>query len=681
MKKAKDGRELCEAIYLLLEELDIPGKLETLSVEAEEQEKLATSREHDQAWKAIIDLLDQFVEILGNEKISIKKFIAILDSGLEAMKFSLIPPAIDQVFVADLELSRLSHVKAAFVIGVNDGVMPAKSADDGVLSDDDRTELITNGFAIAPGNKKRLLDEEFVAYRAFTIAKNRLYLSYPLADAEGKALQPSPYIKRMKDMFPKIKESNLVNEPGELAHEEQFEYVSHPVTAIAYLTAQLQLKKRNYPIADFWWDVYNFCMATPVWKAKAERILSSLFYQNETKKLSEETSKELYGDEILASVSRMELFHGCPFSHFTTHGLRLRERDMYRLEAPHIGDLFHGALKWIADEVNRRNLSWAQLSKEQCALLAKEAVAYLAPRLQNQILLSSNRHFYIKKKLEQVIGRASHVLSSHAQSSGFSPVGIELAFGPEQELPPFAFTLKNGTRMQLQGRIDRVDKAQDDHGIYLRVIDYKSSARGLDLNEVYHGLALQMLTYLDIVITHSKQLIGEEASPAGVLYFHLHNPMIDSNKILTIDDIETEILKRFRMKGLVLGDPNLIRLMDTSLETGSSHIIPASINKNGSLSASTKSNSANDEEFSILRRHVRNLYQESGNKIISGHVEIDPYQLKDHTPCQFCSYRPVCQFDQSLDGNQYRHIQPQKSPDVLAKIREGENKLEDNHSI
>ena len=43
------------------------------------------------------------------------------------MKFSLIPPAIDQVFVADLELSRLSHIKVAFVIGLNDGVMPAKT--------------------------------------------------------------------------------------------------------------------------------------------------------------------------------------------------------------------------------------------------------------------------------------------------------------------------------------------------------------------------------------------------------------------------------------------------------------------------------------------------------------------------------------------------------------------------
>ncbi|MEK3887431.1 helicase-exonuclease AddAB subunit AddB [Bacillus sp. FSL K6-3431] len=673
LKKAQTGREFCEAIYLLLEELDIPRKLEERSNVAEEKGQLVISRQHDQAWNAVIELLDQFVEILGDEQITVQKFITILDSGLEAMKFSLIPPAIDQVFIADLELSRLSHVKAAFVIGLNDGVIPMKQGNDGVFSDEDRSKLITGGLEIAPGGKKRLLDEEFIAYRAMTVAAERLYFSWPIANDEGKALLESPYLKRIRGMFPKISENTNENEPGELIEAKQLDYISHPNTAIAYLTTQMQLRKRNYPIADFWWDVYNFYMESPKWRIKTQRILSSLFFQNETQELTEQTSEELYGNEIVASVSRMELFQGCSFSHFISHGLKLREREIFRLEAPHIGDLFHGALKWIADEVNNRNLSWANLTKEQCDWLAQEAVAYLAPKLQNQILLSSNRYFYIKRKLEQVIGRASYVLSSHAKSSGFAPVGIELAFGPNKELPPFTFTLKNGAKMQLQGRIDRVDKAEDENGVYLRVIDYKSSSRGLDLNEVYHGLALQMLTYLDIIITHSAALIGVKASPAGVLYFHLHNPIIDSNKILTLDDIEKEILKKFKMKGLLVGDPDLMRLMDTSLETGSSDIISASINKDGRLSSRSKEEAASPEDFNIIKRYVRKLYEDSGNRIVSGDVGIDPYKLQDRTPCQFCSYRSICQFDQSLENNKFRIIHPQKSSEALAKMREEEN--------
>ena len=187
-------------------------------------------------------------------------------------------------------------------------------------------------------------------------------------------------------------------------------------------------------------------------------------------------------------------------------------------------------------------------------LLAQKAVEMLAPKLQNQILLSSNRHHYLKRKLENVISRATAVLSEQAKWSGFAPIGLELGFGKNGTLPPLSFTLQNGAKMELMGRIDRVDKAEDENEIFLRVLDYKSSEKDLNLTEVYYGLALQMLTYLDIVVTHSKSLVGTEATPAGVLYFHVHNPVVKSKGMLSIDQIEEEIFKDFKMKGLVLGD-------------------------------------------------------------------------------------------------------------------------------
>ena len=87
----------------------------------------------------------------------------------------------------------------------------------------------------------------------------------------------------------------------------------------------------------------------------------------------------------------------------------------------------------------------------------------------------------LNRNLEQIISRASIILSEHAKVSGFSPVGLELAFGPKRELPPLSFKLRNGTKMELVGRIDRVDKAKDENGVYLRIIDYKSSAKELNL--------------------------------------------------------------------------------------------------------------------------------------------------------------------------------------------------------
>lgn len=667
IKKADTGRKLCEAVYLFLEELDIPEKLEKWRMAAEENGHLLKAREHEQVWNAVIDLLDQCVEILGEEPVTIKEFASILEAGFESMHFSIIPPALDQVLVGNLEKSRLNDIKVVFVAGVNEGVLPAKLTDEGILGDEDREMLDSMGFHLAPSSRIRLLDENFLAYTAFTAPSELLYISYPLANEEGKALIPSSYIKRIKDIFPESHELFFAGEPADTLETEQLKFISNQTTALSFLTAQLQLKKRNYPISDLWWDVYNYYMEHSQ-KEQAQKVLSSLFFSNQAVKLSKETADELYGETIQASVSRMELYNGCAFSHFAQHGLKLRERPIFRLEAPDIGELFHAALKQIADTVNEQRISWANLTRRQCEELSKEAVASLAPKLQNEILLSSERHHYIQRKLTQIITRASIVLSEHAKASGFSPIGLELGFGPNGKLPPLSFKLKNGKQMQLVGRIDRVDQAvAEDNNIYLRVIDYKSSDRDVNLTEVYYGLALQMLTYLDIVMTHSKQLVEIQANPAGVLYFHVHNPFIQSNRMLTMEELENEMMKSFKMNGLVLSDPEVVRLMDKSLDSGDSQIIAAGIKKDGHLSKRSKV--ASLQEFDDLKTYVRKLYQKTGNDIMDGRIEIAPYKLKDKTACTFCPFKAVCQFDESLDSNQFRHLAPHPKEEVLELIR------------
>lgn len=668
LKRADTGRKLAEAVYLFMEELDIPGKLEAWRMDAEQEGRLVEAREHEQAWNAVVNLLDQFVEMLGDTNVEPKQFVSILDAGFESLRFSLIPPAIDQILIADIEKTRLADVKVAFVIGVNEGVLPTKMTEEGIFADDDRELLQSKGIKLAPSSRTKLLDENFIAYKAFVTPSERLYISYPIANEEGKALMPSSFIKRISDLFPGHQLHFYLPDPSELPEEDQLEYVSGENVALSYLTSQLQLKKRNYPVYDFWWDVYDYYIKSHQWGDRARKVLSSLFYENRTKQLSESITKELYGDEIQASVSRMELFNSCPFSHYVQHGLKLRDRQIFRLEAPDIGDLFHAALKEIAETVMQQNLSWAQLTRAQAEQLARDAVQKLAPKLQNEILLSSNRHHYIRQKLQNIISRASLVLSEHAKVSGFSPVGLELGFGRQGKLPPLAFSLKNGTRMELMGRIDRVDKAEDEKGVYLRVVDYKSSVKDVNLTEVYYGVALQMLTYLDIIITHSPLLVGKAADPAGVLYFHVHNPIVNASKMLTLDEIEEEILKRFKMNGLLLGDENVIRMMDKGLDTGSSQIISAGFKKDGSLLKSSKV--ASKEDFDHLRQFVRHKYVETGNRIVSGIVDVAPYKLKDRAPCTFCSFKPVCQFDQAVEYNDFRKLPVIKKEDLLESLRQ-----------
>jgi len=667
MEKTETVKEKATALFLLFEELEIPSKLEQMRLKAEEEGDLVAAREHEQAWSDCVDLLDQMVEILGDEKMSTKEFSIILEAGLESLRFSLVPPAIDQVFVADLELSRLSEVKIAFVIGMNDGVMPKKFEDDGILTEEDREALLSQGLSIAPSGKRKLLDEEFLAYKAFTAPSDYLFITFPLADEEGKSLLPSPYIKRLKELFPNSNHFLFPLEPNELSEEEQLEFIANERIALTYVTNQFQAYKRKYPISPIYWDAYNHLLETG-YRDVTNRVLASLFFENRAKKLSERTAKELFGETMIGSISRMELFNSCPFSHYLSHGLKLKEREIFRLDAPNIGDLFHSALKEIGEEIDRRNLSWASLSTEQIAFLVQEALQHVAPRLMNEILMSTNRHRYLLRKLERVIFRATKILSEQARSSGFSPVGLEVSFGPKGKLPPVRFQLKNGVKMELAGRIDRIDKAETENGVFLRVIDYKSGGKDLDLGEVYYGIALQMLTYLDVLMRYSEKLIGRKSKPAGVLYFHIHNPKIKLKKLLSEQEIEEEILKRFKMKGLVLSEPEVVRLMDTSLTTGESKIISAGLKKDGQLTARSKV--ATEEDFSLLREYVHKTFEQTGNQIVEGRVDIAPYKMKNRTPCELCPFKSICRFDTTLKENNYRNLPPMKHGETMEKVKE-----------
>ncbi|HEU5140828.1 MAG TPA: helicase-exonuclease AddAB subunit AddB [Bacillales bacterium] len=669
LKGAKTARERCEALYLYLEALEVPQKIEKWRNRAEEEGRLAEAREHDQVWTAVIGLLDQMVEMVGDQVVKPDVFVKMIETGLDSMKFSLVPPALDQVLVGSLDRTRSVDVKSVLILGANDGVLPAKPKEDGMLSEEERELLEVRGIELAPGSRQRLLEEELLMYLALAGAKERLWVSYPLADEEGKALQPSLLINRLKAVFPELEEKLIMSEPEEATGEEALEYVSGPQRGLVYTLGQVRQWRKGYPIPPVWWDVYNWLAERPEWQVDGRRLFSGLFYKNKEKRLSPETSRSLYGDKIQASVSRMERFSSCPFQQFASHGLRLKERETFRLEAPDIGQLFHSALSLMADHVRQTRKNWGELSDAECERLAGQFVDGLIPKLQREILLSSNRHHYIARKLKSVVSRTATILRDHAKASGFSPVGLELPFGPKEQLPPIQFELANGTKMEIVGRIDRIDAAEGSNGLLLRVIDYKSSATSLGLTEVYFGLALQMLTYLDVVLTHAGQWLGREASPAGVLYFHVHNPMLQESQALTPEAIEQKLFKEFKMNGLVLAEEETVRLMDGTLENGHSNIVPAGLKKNGEFYSN--SSVAAPEQFSDIRKYVRRVIQNIGTDLTDGMIDIAPYRLKDRTPCTFCSYRPVCQFDPSMETNDYRWLRKEKDDVMLKKMLEG----------
>ncbi|CAM2832226.1 helicase-exonuclease AddAB subunit AddB [Paenibacillus sediminis] len=670
LKKAKTTREMSTAVYLLLEETMAPQRLDLLSHEAMMQGQPQTAKEHRQLWGAVLDLLDQTVEMMGDEQLDLDLFAAMLETGLADLKLSLVPPALDQVLVGNMDRTRANDIKYAFLLGVNDGVLPATFKEEGVLTEQERERLAEIGLELAPGVTRRLLDERFLIYNTLTAASRKLWISYPLADEDGKSLLPSELIRHVRTIFPFLKETFLSDQPQ--IHQpsgEQQQFIAHPRQTLQHLISQFRWWRQGADISPVWWDVYNWYLSRPEWHEPLERLLQSLFYKNQVSSLTAATSRKLYGKHLKTSVSRMEKFVACAFSHFASYGLRLKERQIYRLKAPDIGQLFHAALSEMAVRFKEENRSWGSLTPDECRLEADIIVDKLAPKLQGEILLSSKRYRYITRKLKDIVGRASVILGEHARRGSFEPVGIELDFGPGRPLPPLTFELENGCTMEIVGRIDRVDMAEDERGILLRVIDYKSSQTDLKLHEVYYGLSLQMLTYLDVLLTYSEQWLGQAALPAGTLYFHVHNPLLQSSNAITQEQADAELLKRFKLKGLVTADRDMIAKMDAELEKGYSSILPVAVKADGGFYSSASV--ATIEQWDILLGSVRRTITDIGTKITDGDVSIEPYKLKQATPCTHCSFKSVCQFDESIEGVQYHGlIKPDK--EQLWKLLRGE---------
>lgn len=678
LDNAKNGRDIATALFELIESLQVYDKLQAMKDRELERGDALAASEHEQAWNEWVAVLDQFVYMFGEQEMTVEEAAKILDEGFDTLEFSRIPPTLDEVMVATVDLARLSNIKVAFVIGMNDGVYPTRMEYEGLLSDIEREWFSQIGYELAPTSTNRLLQENFLFYRAITTPSNKLYMTYPTADEEGKALLASLYIKKIigndkkAGLLSDISIERVVVDPIELLDGDVLPYLRHPRTALAHLMVQLRQAEHSRELAPEWLALQRFYKQDPYWALIFERVLYPITHKNEAEPLETYITQELYGQKLTSSVSRIEKYFRCPFSHFTTYGLRLEERAEYRLETFAMGDLFHEALKWITEETHRQQLSWIRLTTKQIKQLARQAVEQIVPVFSHQILLSSARYRYIQRKLIRIVERTMTALTQHAHVSHFKPIAIEASFGPGQheQLPPLEIDLTGGKKMFMRGRIDRVDSATIDDRSYLRIVDYKSSARDLDLNEVYYGLSLQVLTYLDVAMENSSYWLSGEAEPAGVLYVHVHNPMLKLDKDLTDSEIEEDRLKQYKMKGLLSENAEAILSMDEHLEESSGHskIIPVYMKKDGTPSES-QSRIVPVNDMKKLQHFVRRKHQEAGNGILSGDTAISPYKLKAKTACDYCQFAAVCQFDPS-DGKQgYRQLMQAKPNDIVDKIR------------
>lgn len=640
------------ALYRFICSLRAEEQLKERELYYEETGNPAKAKEYAQIYKIVMDLLDRVNSLLGEEQITIREYGDILDAGFSAAKVGIIPPGVDRVTVGDIERTRLGRVRILFFVGVNDGVVP-KSGDNGsILSQFEREKLVKHRMELAPGAREKVFIQKFYLYLNMTKPSDMLYLTFSAIGSDGKARRRSYLIGTLQKMFPGL----IVQEKEET---EQASDVLTPESGIRFFVEGLQEPQQETQ----WTALANWYLDSEKYAGRADRLLKAAFLTHTDEPIARAVTKALYGNVLENSVTRLERFASCAFSHYLSYGLRLQERQLQQFAGVDMGNIYHDALEHFSKRVEESEYTWFDLPKEIQSEWVEKSMEEAILGCSNTGVFEDARNRYLLERMKATVRKTVWALISQIQKGRFVPSGFEVSFSRADRLEALNFTLSDEEKMRLRGRIDRVDTYETDDTVYVKIIDYKSGNTAFSLLNIYHGLQLQLVVYLNAAMELTKRKYPDKnVEPAGIFYYHIKNPMIEGVGTESEEEIRQEILGQLKLNGLVNEEPDIYRAMDTDL-AGSSAVIPIALKTDGSLKASSKTVST--QQFRTISAYVNHILEETGRGILNGNVDVKPYQLDAKSGCDYCPYHTVCGFDTGIPGFAYRKLDKFDGEDVI----------------
>ena len=644
---------ISKAIYEFLVEQQIYEKVQIKIQELNEIGQIDLANEYESSIQTIIEILDEIVLVFKDDKITIDKYNQILKIGFKNSSLTKIPGTQDQVIMGDVDRSRSHKVKAIFIIGLNDGEFPSVRKDEGFLNDADREVLKQNGIELAKGTIDKLYEDSFNIYKAFTTAEEKLYLLYSSSDMQGKALRPSMLINKIKKIYPMLQEqSDVIERRSEILNKK---------TTYEELIINLNKLKEQDSIEKLWYYIYDYYQKNSEWNEKLKQSLKGLEYTNIPDKIDQNNIDRLYGNTLITSISKLERYRSCPFSYYLQYGLKIKPQEELKIQTLNTGTFIHEVIDEFFGTVREVGIKLEEITEEQLSEIINKIIDSKLGQNKNYIFTSTAKYRALVIRLKKIIKKALKYIIGTIVQSRFEVLGTEVEFGEKGKYKPIRLTLEDGKRIEIIGKIDRIDTAQGEDGKYLRIIDYKSSAKNIDLNEVYAGLQIQLLTYLDAACKE------EDLMPAGVLYFSMLEQMIKSDKKLEQEEIEEKIRANFKMKGLILADVKVVKLHDKNLQNGNSALVPAYIGKDGELSEK-KTSGVTAEQFNDLQKYMYTIIKQISKEILGGNIDLKPYYKDKKTPCKYCDYKSICSFNMGGCENSYNYIDKKSKEEILSKL-------------
>ena len=603
-----------------------------------------------QTWQSIIKQLDSYSSILNNTEIDKDTFIFLVSSILSNLKCNL---NIDRAGVRIIPINNIEEgLGTVFILGANEGVLPAKPKTTTIFTERDILELNSIGLLLGEDTISIVLSEQFNTYKLLTSAERKIFISYSTVGKDLAVMKKSSITSRIKQLFPMVKDSRTLCNNKEFnstlstkSNLNNFNLIKNIINEIHLLDEE---DKKDFI------SKLESLKEIELYDTYVESLVSALKYNNKANCDDKHTLQSLYYSDTL-SVSKLEKYAKCPFAYFAEYGLKVKEDEPTTLQAKHIGIAIHGIIEQFDIRLKKNNKSWNNIDNEYITSEINLIMNYLEKRSSLDIFNSSESAKYYKNKLKELSKTSIVALTKHIGNSFFECLGHEINFDDRGTYPPITIKLPSGKRLKLRGQIDRLDEMKTNNGKFIRIVDYKTGNTTLDLTEVCYGTQLQLLTYLDAIIGSGEE---NEYLPAGAFYFKVDDPYIKVTPNASDDYILENKLKELRMKGLFTNNGDVVQCMDKGIYDGeykTSLNIQAKFKTDGKLSKSTPGISMSDLE--TLRKYTKEIIKESAYKmLVEGDISIKPTRKKSIEACTYCQYKCICQFDETLEFNNFKQL-------------------------
>lgn len=644
LKAGETARDYVEALYGFMEELKLETALTERMHAQAEAGRMQEAEETAQLWEILCGVLDQFVEILGEEHLEQSEFERLFRLVLTQYSVGTIPVALDQVSVSEITRNDRHTTSYLFLLGANDHVLPDPGQSGGLLNEDDRQALALRGVELAPTGMERMGIELQNLYAALAQPTAGLTVSYPVTDVSGSELRPAFVVERLRKLFPELR---VEHEPSDKAYR------------LSAVEPALEMAGRD-PNGPLW----RYFQQEP----DCARHLSAMERAAAARRgsLSPAAVRAIYGERVSMTASRLERMRSCHFAYFMEYGLRAKPREPASFDAPQIGTFLHYLLENVTRDVLGQG-GFAAVDNKELHRLTRQYIDQYAEQELRNFQNRTPRFRYLFNRLRTNAYAIIDQVAEELRHSDFVPMAFELGFGGKDGTLPAVTISRPDGELRVGGKVDRVDGWIKDDKLYLRVVDYKSGKKKFDLANVRMGLDIQMLLYLFALQKEGAEFFGKEIEPAGVLYLPARDEILPAERGISQEALQKEREKTLKRSGLLLEDPAVLQAMEHEALT-EPHYLPLRVGKDGNLSGSL----ASAARLGKLGTYVDKLLGQISDELRSGNIDADPCcHSEEDSQCRFCDWVSACQFRDGRDRDRLRYILPVKPEEFWKELEEG----------